>query len=76
MNATEDDSDSESRIGKYFRFKLETARALAQEAERTGRTEIRIVERALEVFFAQKPSEREVWNQRASAARPKQELHA
>ncbi|MBI5386700.1 MAG: hypothetical protein HZA90_18670 [Verrucomicrobia bacterium] len=57
------DAADAARVGKYFRLKQKMAVKLAEESERTGRNEIRILERALEMFFALKPSEREVWNQ-------------
>ena len=49
----------EGRKAKLFRLPQRQAEQLAEESRRTGRDEVRIVERALGQFLALPPDERE-----------------
>ena len=55
---------------KLFRLPAELATKLAEESARTKRAEVRILERALEVFFTLTPLEREIFSPRALVPKP------
>ena len=64
----------ESRSGvtpKPFGLPAELGAKLAEEAARTKRAEVRILERALEIFFTLTPVEREIFSPRVLVPKPR-----